>query len=188
MYPSPRYAIQRSHDNKHEVLGASPVWTIFVLCQVAISRRELPRTYSTKFVNKGKNEGRSVPYTSLPASNPTIMRADRITSQPMSIRPERLKQTLNDLRQALEGFESALLEFEETLEGEEQERFQAHKSLDLLSIPEVCQELGMGKSWVYKKVKSAEIPSVKLGRTIKVARRDLEGYLEDRRYRPLAEK
>ena len=46
----------------------------------------------------------------------------------------------------------------------------------------------MGKSWVYKKVKSGEIPSVKLGRIIKVARRDLDGYLEELRYRPSAEK
>jgi excisionase family DNA binding protein len=45
----------------------------------------------------------------------------------------------------------------------------------------------MGKSWVYKKIKSGEIPSVKLGRTIKVARRDLEEYLEQLRYRPSAE-
>jgi excisionase family DNA binding protein len=106
----------------------------------------------------------------------------------MSTRPaQRLQQALDDLHQALEGFESALLEFEESLEGEEPERFQAHKGLDLLSIPEVCQELGMGKSWVYKKIKSGEIPSVKLGRTIKVARRDLEEYLEQLRYRPSAE-
>jgi excisionase family DNA binding protein len=105
----------------------------------------------------------------------------------MSTRAERLKQVLKDLRQALEGFESALLEFEESLEGEEPGRFQAHEGLDLLSIPEVCQELGMGKSWVYKKINSGEITSVKLGRTIKVARRDLEEYLEQRRYRPSAE-
>ncbi len=105
----------------------------------------------------------------------------------MGTRPERLKQTLNDLRQALERFESVLLEFEETLEGEEQQRFRAHKGLDLLSIPEVCQELGMGKSWVYKKIKSGEIPSVKLGRVIKVARRDLEAFLKEQRHHPSAE-
>jgi excisionase family DNA binding protein len=105
----------------------------------------------------------------------------------MSSRPERLKQTLNDLHQALEGFESALLEFEEALEGGEQERFQAYEGPNLLSIPEVCQELGMGKSWVYKKIRSGEIPSVKLGRNIKVQRRDLEVYLENQRYRPSTE-
>jgi excisionase family DNA binding protein len=105
----------------------------------------------------------------------------------MGTRPERLKQTLNDLRQALERFESALLEFDEALEGEEQQRFQAHKGLDLLSIPEVCQELGMGKSWVYKKIKSGEIPSVKLGRVIKVARQDLEAFLKEQRHHRSAE-
>ena len=60
------------------------------------------------------------------------------------------------------------------------------KGLELLSIPEVCQELGMGKSWVYRKLKSGEIPSVKLGRNIKVRRGDLEGYLETQRYQPTA--
>ena len=77
----------------------------------------------------------------------------------MSNRPQRLKEALDDLHQALEAFESALLEFEEALEGEEQERPQPRKGLDLMSIPEVCQELGMGKSFVYKKIRSGEIPS-----------------------------
>jgi excisionase family DNA binding protein len=43
---------------------------------------------------------------------------------------------------------------------------------------EVCQELGMGKSWVYRRIRSGEIPSVRLGNNIKVRREDLEGYLE----------
>jgi excisionase family DNA binding protein len=102
----------------------------------------------------------------------------------MGSRPQRLKEALDDLRQALEGFESALLEFEEALEGEEQERPQTRKGLELLSIAEVCQEIRMGKSWVYKKISSGEIPSVKLGRNIKVSRRDLEGYLETLRHQP----
>jgi len=105
----------------------------------------------------------------------------------MTTRPERLKQTVNDLRRALELFESALLEFEETLEGEETVRPQERKGLDLLSIPEVCQELGMGKSWVYRRLKSGDIPSIKLGRSIKVKRADLEAYLESMRYGPAAE-
>ena len=58
--------------------------------------------------------------------------------------------------------------------------------MDLLSIPELCQELGMGKSWVYRHLRSGEIPSVKLGRSIKVKREDLEEYLERHRFRPLA--
>jgi excisionase family DNA binding protein len=56
--------------------------------------------------------------------------------------------------------------------------------LGLLTISEVCQELGMGKSWVYRRLKSAEIPSIKLGNNIKVKRSDLEQYLESQRYQP----
>ena len=43
---------------------------------------------------------------------------------------------------------------------------------------EVYQRLGMSKSWVYQRIKSGEIPSVKLGHNIRVRREDLEGYLE----------
>jgi excisionase family DNA binding protein len=52
----------------------------------------------------------------------------------------------------------------------------------LLSIPQLCQELGMGKSWVYRRLRSGEIPSVRLGRSIKVRRQDLEEYLQRHRY------
>ena len=54
----------------------------------------------------------------------------------------------------------------------------------LLSIAQLCQELGMGKSWIYRRLRSGEIPSVKLGRSIKVKREDLEEYLEKHRFRP----
>ncbi len=99
---------------------------------------------------------------------------------------QRLKQALRAHREALEDLESALLEFEESISGEAQERPQERQSLDLLSIPELCQELGMGKSWVYRRLRSGEIPSVKLGRTIKVKREDLEEYLERHRSGPAA--
>jgi excisionase family DNA binding protein len=106
----------------------------------------------------------------------------------MSNQPGRLKQALANLRQALEELESALIEFEESLDGQGPERPTGHTGIELLSIPQVCQELGMGKSWVYRKIKNGEIPSIKLGRTIKVPRRDLEAYLEQRRYyRPSVE-
>jgi excisionase family DNA binding protein len=96
----------------------------------------------------------------------------------------RLKQALRTHREGLEELESALLEFEEALNGEDQERPQVRKGLDLLAIPELCQELGMGKTWVYRRLHSGEIPSVKLGRSIKVKREDLEEYLEKHRYKP----
>ena len=97
---------------------------------------------------------------------------------------QRLKQALRSQREAFEELESALLEFEEAIGGESQERPQERQGLELLSIPELCQELGMGKSWVYRRLRSGEIPSVKLGRSIKVKREDLEEYLEEHRSRP----
>jgi excisionase family DNA binding protein len=48
----------------------------------------------------------------------------------------------------------------------------------LLSVKEVCEELGMSKSWVYQRIHSAEIPSIKLGGSIKIKREDLQGYVE----------
>ena len=123
--------------------------------------------------------------------------------KPLGSQPQQLKWALEPLRRALrshhhslEELESALIEFEETLSGREErpERPQAKHdgeggagSLDLLSITDVCQELGMGKSWVYHRIKSGEIPSVKLGRNIKVKREDLDQYLENQRYQPSAE-
>ena len=97
---------------------------------------------------------------------------------------QRLKEAIRSQRGVLEELESALLEFEEAIGGESQERPQARQGLELLSIPELCQELGMGKSWVYRRLRSGEIPSVKLGRSIKVKRADVEEYLEKHRYQP----
>jgi excisionase family DNA binding protein len=97
------------------------------------------------------------------------------------------------LQQALEEVESALVECEEVLSAElpvppvrsvPPVRYHGQGSTELLSIEQVCQELGMGKSWVYHRIKSGEIPSVKLGRNIKVKREDLDQYLENQRYQP----
>jgi len=97
------------------------------------------------------------------------------------------------LQQALEEVESALVECEEVLSAElavppvrsvPPERSHGQGSTELLSIEQVCEELGMGKSWVYHRIKSGEIPSVKLGRNIKVKREDLDQYLENQRYQP----
>jgi excisionase family DNA binding protein len=99
---------------------------------------------------------------------------------------EQLKRALQAHREALEKLESALVEFEESISGEaslrpQVEEHQQH-GVQLLSIAQVCQEIGMGKSWVYRRLRSGEIPSIKLGRTIKVRREDLEEYLEVHRY------
>ena len=92
---------------------------------------------------------------------------------------KRLEQALQEHRRALEALEEALLA---ELRSQNRASRDQSSSYELLSIQEVCQELKMGKSWVYRRLKSGEIPSIKLGHNIKVRRKDLEGYLEDNRY------
>ena len=94
---------------------------------------------------------------------------------------KRLEQALQEHRRALETLEEALLA---ELRSQNRASRDQSSSYELLSIQEVCQELKMGKSWVYRRLKSGEIPSIKLGHNIKVRRKDLEEYLEGNRYRP----
>ena len=97
---------------------------------------------------------------------------------------KQLKQALQAHHQALEQLESALLEFEQSISGEAALRPQEEQQhgVQLLSIPQLCQELGMGKSWIYRRLRSGEIPSVRLGRSIKVRRDELEQYLQKHHY------
>jgi excisionase family DNA binding protein len=55
------------------------------------------------------------------------------------------------------------------------------KSLQLLSVQEVSDLLGIGRSWVYQQIRSGEMPSVHLGGSVKVKREDLEQYIEKHR-------
>jgi excisionase family DNA binding protein len=96
-----------------------------------------------------------------------------------------LKEALQAHHNALENLESALLEFEQSISGEATlfpQQEQQRAGVQLLSIPQLCQELGMGKSWIYRRLRSGEIPSVRLGRTIKVRRDELEEYLQSHHY------
>ena len=103
----------------------------------------------------------------------------------MKHQPQRLKQALDNLRQALEEAESVLLELDETFfEEEHVRRTQERRGQDLFSVIEVCQELEMSKTWVYREIKSGQIPSIRLGNNIKVRRKDLEEYLESSRQHP----
>jgi excisionase family DNA binding protein len=96
---------------------------------------------------------------------------------------KQLKEALQAHHQALEQLESALLEFEQSVSGEATLRPQEEqRGVQLLSIPQLCQELGMGKSWLYRRLRSGEIPSIRLGRTIKVRRDELEQYLQSHHY------
>jgi excisionase family DNA binding protein len=40
----------------------------------------------------------------------------------------------------------------------------------------------MGRSWLYRRLRSGEIPSIRLGRSIKVRRDELEEYLQRHHY------
>ena len=99
-----------------------------------------------------------------------------------------LLRALNELQRSLQAMQTALVEFDADLlrqssSGlEEKQRPAEESGSGLLSISEVCQELGMGKSWVYRRLKSGEIPSIKLGHNSKVKRSDLEQYIKRQRY------
>jgi excisionase family DNA binding protein len=100
----------------------------------------------------------------------------------MSDQLQQLKQAFKELHKALEVTESALIEFEETLGGGEEARPWGQRSKELLSIADLCKELGVGRSWVDSKLKSGEIPSIKLDQNIKVKREDLDKYLDSQHY------
>jgi excisionase family DNA binding protein len=72
----------------------------------------------------------------------------------------------------------------EFVENEEASEAPDSPSQELLSPTEVGRELGMGKSWVYQRIRSGQLPSIKLGHNIKIRRAELEEYLEKHHSRP----
>ncbi len=114
--------------------------------------------------------------------------------QGMPTRPsylQHLKQALDVHHQSFEGlqsalleFEKALLEFEEAALNEKAAKRPNLQNLRLLSLQEVCQELGTDENSVYQLLRSGEIPSLKLGSTIKVRQADLDEYQKARRSLP----
>jgi excisionase family DNA binding protein len=96
------------------------------------------------------------------------------------------RRALDAQRQALRVLEEAFVKYEERLANgtSSSNRPAEGRVPQLHSIDEVLRALGMGKSWTYRRIKSGEIPSVRLGRSIKVRREDLEEYLESHRYPP----
>ena len=104
--------------------------------------------------------------------------------------PQRLEQALESFVEDLEGLEGAVQRFEEALleleegaleEGALEEGAQVHQNGQtprLLSPSEVCQELEADRASVYQKLRSGEIPSLKLGNALKVRREDLEEYMK----------
>ena len=109
--------------------------------------------------------------------------------------PQRLEQALESFVEDLEGLEGAVQRFEEALleleegalkeealeEGALEEGAPVHQngqSSRLLSPSEVCQELEADRASVYRRLRSGEIPSLKLGNALKVRREDLEEYMK----------
>src|ERR687889_653292 len=109
--------------------------------------------------------------------------------------PQRLEQALESFVEDLEGLEGAVQRFEEALleleegaleegaleEGALEEGapvYQNGQTPRLLSPSEVCQELEADRASVYQRLRSGEIPSLKLGNALKVRREDLEEYMK----------
>ncbi len=89
---------------------------------------------------------------------------------------------LKRIRQAFQAHRRALDELEEAiLEGFEAQSRDGH---ELLSVPQVARELNVGRSWVYQQIKAGQIPSVQLGGNVRVAREDLDDYIQRQRYSP----
>ena len=102
--------------------------------------------------------------------------------------PQPLEQALEVFVEGLEGLDGALLKFEEALleleEGTLKEGAPEHQNgqnLRLLSPSEVCQELGEERTVVYRRLRSGEIPCLKLGHALKVRHADLQEYMKGQR-------
>jgi excisionase family DNA binding protein len=51
-----------------------------------------------------------------------------------------------------------------------------------LKVPEVAEVLRIARSRAYELVADGEIPAVKIGRSVRVSRKELDRWLEDQRY------
>ena len=106
--------------------------------------------------------------------------------------PQRLEQALEAFVEGLERldgavqrFEEALLELDEGTLKEEEAGAPEHQNghtLRLLSPAEVCQELGEERMVVYRRLRSGEIPALKLGHALKVRQADLEEYMKGQQH------
>ena len=52
---------------------------------------------------------------------------------------------------------------------------------EYLKVPEVAEMLQIARSRAYELVGSGEIPSVRIGRSLRVSRKELERWLDERR-------
>ncbi len=59
---------------------------------------------------------------------------------------------------------------------------------EFLKVPEVAKELRIARSRAYELVASGTIPAVKIGRSVRVSRRELERWLDEQRYLNVAQR
>ena len=55
------------------------------------------------------------------------------------------------------------------------------KEHEWLKVPEVAEVLRIARSRAYELVAAGEIPSIRIGRSVRVSRRELEQWLDERR-------
>ena len=53
---------------------------------------------------------------------------------------------------------------------------------EFLKVPEVAEELRIARSRAYELVANGTIPAIKIGRSVRVSRKELEHWLEEQRY------
>ena len=58
---------------------------------------------------------------------------------------------------------------------------------EYLKVPEVAQLLQIARSRAYELVADGEIPAVKIGRSVRVSRKELDRWLEGQRYADAAQ-
>jgi excisionase family DNA binding protein len=56
------------------------------------------------------------------------------------------------------------------------------RSHEWLKVPEVAEVLRIARSRAYELVAEGKIPSVRIGRSVRVNRRELDRWLEEQRY------
>jgi excisionase family DNA binding protein len=52
---------------------------------------------------------------------------------------------------------------------------------ELLTVPEVAKLLKLSVTFVWREVRAGTLPTIRLGRSVRVTRADLDSYLESKR-------
>jgi excisionase family DNA binding protein len=64
---------------------------------------------------------------------------------------------------------------------------QAELDREWLTLREMQEMLSIGRTKAWQLVASGEVPAVKIGRSVRVSRKELEGWLEEQRYLDVAQ-